>query len=198
MLIMAVQEKLYTADDLWELSHQVGDHKRLELVKGVLHEMAPTGDMHMVITAVVAYFLWQYVRPRKLGIVCGAEGGFVLSHDPYTVRAADAAFIRKSRIPKFTGKYFQFAPDLAVEVMSPNDKADEIRKKVIEYLKAGTLIVWVIYPDAKTVDICTPSTNEAFEAHVLDINGILDGGEVIPGFQLPVRDLFEDLELPAE
>jgi Uma2 family endonuclease len=177
---MAVQEKLYTADDLWELSHQVGDQKRLELVRGVIHEKAPTGDMHMVICANITFYLVQYVKPRKLGIVGG-----------------DAAFISKARVPKFTGKYIQFAPDLAVEVMSPNDTPDEIRKKILEYLKAGTQIVWVIYPDSKTVDVGTPSTDEAFSVHVLDINGTLDGADVIPGFALPVSQLFEDLEPPT-
>jgi Uma2 family endonuclease len=194
---MAVQEKLYTADDLWELSHQVDGKKRFELVKGVLHEMAPTGDTHMLIASVVIHFLWLHVRPQKLGIVTSSEGGFILSHDPYTVRAADAAFISKERVPKFTGKYFDLAPDLAVEVVSPNDTADEVRDKVLEYLQAGTRLVWSFSPKFKTVDVCTLNSEGSLEIRVLTVNDVLDGGDVLPGLVLPVRDIFEFLEPPT-
>ena len=184
---MVVQEKLYTADDLWELSHQVADAKRLELVKGSILEMTPAGGSHGLVTHELGRLIGNYVAAHKLGYVTAAETGFILATNPDIVRAPDVGFVAKVRMPHpIPQKYIPVAPDLAVEVVSPNDAAENIRKKVIQFLDAGTLIVWVVYPEARTVDIYRPGQH----IQSVGMDGALDGGEALPGLTIPVGDVF--------
>ncbi len=188
--VMAVQDKLYTADDLWEMSHRVGDQKRLELIKGVIVEMSPAGDVHGVVAAWLLYVIMGHVLAHDLGDVTAAETGFVLfAGRPQTVLAPDVGFISKKRRPPLTGKYYTVAPDLAVEVVSPTDTAKDLREKVELYLRYGTSLVWVVYPDSRLVDV----HRSGHPAVSFDIDGELDGGDVLPGFKLPVRDVFARL-----
>lgn len=184
---MAVQEKLYTADDLLRMTD---DGKRRELVQGVIYEMTPVGDIHTILGIEIAWLLNNFIRTHDLGWVTGADAGFQLSEDPDTVRSPDVGFVSKARVPKLTGKYFTVAPDLAVEIMSPGDTASEIQAKVLEYFQAGTHLVWVVYPKTKTVAVHV----DAKTTHTVDLDGILDGGDVLPGFALPVRDIFARLD----
>jgi Uma2 family endonuclease len=187
---MVIQERLYTADDLWEFSHQRGEARRLELVKGEPREMTPTGGLHGVIALEIGYHILHYVKQHQLGYATSAETGFVLAADPYTVRAPDVGFVTKERITgPLPQKYFPFSPDLAVEVVSPSDTAQDIREKVLDFLKAGTRLVWVVYPESKTVDVYRPDG-----VQVVDIDGALDGGDVLPGFTLALRVVFESVE----
>jgi Uma2 family endonuclease len=186
---MAVHEKLYTADELWEISHRNGD-KRYELVKGELIEMVPTGDMHGAVTMDFGADLVIYVRTHDLGLVVGTDTGFALFNDPDTVRAPDIAFIAKARLMPLTGKYFTIAPDLAVEVISPSESASEINDKILEYFEAGVKLVWIIYPKSRTIHVYTA----ADEVKILKANQLLDGRDVLPGFQITVNDVFKRLQ----
>jgi Uma2 family endonuclease len=183
---MAVQEKLYTADDLWELAFQ---DKHFELSKGVLVEMPPTGDEHGIVGLWLGSLIVIYVDAHDLGQVFGAETGFVLSRNPDTVRAPDVAFVSKARLKPLTGKFYDGAPDLAVEVVSPTDTASQIRRKAAEYLEAGTKLLWIVYPDGKNIDVYQPGST----VEILTIDDTLEGGDVLPGFHLPVRDVFKRL-----
>jgi Uma2 family endonuclease len=186
-MTMVVQEKLYTVDEFWET---FGDTKRLELVKGIPTEMAPTSTPHMIVSAWLTYLLTSYVEDHDLGVVTASEGGFVLSTDSPTVRAPDVGFIARARLTGPTPKgFFPGPPDLAVEVVSPNDSATSIHDKVLDYLHAGTRLVWVVYPEAQNV-VAYASVDEA---HIHDVDAALDGGDVLPGFVLPVRDVFKKL-----
>ncbi len=185
---MAVQNRLYTADDLWMLSH-ADDDKRYELDEGTLIEMAPTGDIHGAVVAQMTYLIMAYVRPRDSGDVSGAETGYRLSTNPDIVRAPDVGFIVKARLKPMTGKYYEMAPDLAVEVVSPNDTALQMRRKANQYLTAGTRLVWVIYPEDRLVDVYQPG----HDLRPCNIEDTLDGGDVLPGFVLPVQDVFSVL-----
>ncbi len=188
---MTIETRLYTADDLWELSHEIGDAKQIELVRGEIVEMTPTGGLHGVVVMNLAYFIASFVKAQKSGYVIGAETGFILSDEPYTVRAPDVAFIAASRMPHpIPPQYFPLAPDLAVEVVSPHDKARQIREKVIDFLGAGTRLMWVVYPEAQTVDVYRPDQ----DVQVVGIDGALDGADVLPGFNLPLGELFKSLE----
>src|SRR5438046_1941902 len=91
----AVQQKLYTADDLWELSR---DGKSRELVRGVIVDMAPTGGLHMIVSARLIRYMGAYVDDNKLGYITASEGGFVLSTDPFTLRVPDVGFVSKARL----------------------------------------------------------------------------------------------------
>jgi Uma2 family endonuclease len=184
---MLVQEKLYTVDEFWE---SFGETKHLELVKGVPVEMSPTGEAHMIVAAWLIHLLFGFVDEHDLGIITASEGGFVLASDPAIVRAPDVGFIAKARpTGPSSEKYFPGAPDLAVEVVSPNDKAATIHDKVIDYLHAGSRLVWVVYPDSKTVMAYQPDA----DAHLYTTAETLDGGDVLPGLSLPVSDIFKKL-----
>ena len=164
------------------------DGRRLELVKGKLYEMPPAGAGHGSVAMRVGIVLGAYVLRNRLGEVFAAETGFVLRRDPDTVRAPDAAFVAAERIPPEgpPDAYFDLAPDLAVEVVSPGDRAGEIRDKVQDWLRSGTRLVWVIYPSRRSVTVY----RSADEVQVLSEDDTLEGGEVVPGFECRVSDLF--------
>src|SRR5262245_54075694 len=192
---MAVQDKLYTVDDLWALSHDDdSDTRHYELDAGELIEMAATGDRHGLVTNWLAFLITGHVVERDLGEVTAAETGFVLFTNPKTgrdtVRAPDVASISKARLIPTTGKFFRLAPDLAVEVVSPGDSARYIRRKVEQYLRAGTRLVWIVYPDDKLVDVYQPGQ----DVKTYRPGDTLDGGDVLIGFQLAVSAIFERLQ----
>jgi Uma2 family endonuclease len=162
---------------------------RTELVKGELIRMSPSGGPHGKVAAAVADILRAFVRPRRLGIVFGAETGFVLERDPDTVRGADAAFVSNARLPggELPEGFFPAAPDLAVEVLSPDDRAAEVEEKVAEYLAAGARAVWVLSPRARTLTAHRPGG----EARRLGPDETVDGGEALPGFAVKVAEFFD-------
>jgi Uma2 family endonuclease len=174
-----------TAEELFCLPD---DGFRYELVAGELIQRTPSGAQHGDFSSFMAHRLRAFVDPRGLGRVSGAETGFILRRDPDTVRAPDAAFIRKERVPPGgpPKTFWPFAPDLAVEVVSPNDPASPLLRKVRDYLRAGTRLVWVIDPDVRTVTVYkSPRV-----ARVLEIGDVLTGEPVLPGFRLPLAELF--------
>ncbi len=185
---MAVQEKRYTVDDLWEMSHREGDTKRLELVNEVIVAMPPTGGAHGLVTAEFGCLIANYVDAHDLGDVNAAETGFVLSTHPPIVRAPDVSFVAKEHQMPITEGYYRSAPDLAVEVVSPGDSASDIQDRVRDFLRAGTRLVWVAYPRSRTINVHT-----ATGSRILEAEGVLDGGDVLPGFSIPVRDVFKKL-----
>ena len=134
----------------------------------------------------LAVAIANHVDSHRLGTVVAAETGFVLARDPDTVRAPDVAFLRASRPSGPQRGYYPGAPDLAVEVLSPDDRPGYVREKVAEWLEAGTLAVWVIDPRTRTVTIHSAGK----QASVLEESDLLTGGSLLPGFALAVRDLF--------
>jgi len=150
--------------------------------------MAPPGWGHGRKAMVLGASLHVYVEAHRLGAVA-TETGFRLTTDPDTVRAPDVAFVRRDRLP--TGdaaeRYFEGAPDLAVEVISPNDLYTEVDEKVAEWLEHGTQLVFVVNPRRRTVAVHRPGQ----PVRILGTDDALDGEDVVPGWSLPVRDLFE-------
>ena len=181
----ATETKMMTADELLMMPD---DGSHYELVKGELKRMSPTGDEHGSITMELAFTLYQYVKLNNLGRVYAAETGFKLESDPDTVRAPDIAFVRKERI-EATGRvqgYRSGAPDLAIEVLSPGNTKREMTAKVEEYFAAGAHLVWLVNPKSKTVTVYRSST----DSMILTEKDTLDGGEVVPGFKIPVAEIF--------
>lgn len=177
--------QLLTAEDLEKLP---ADGMRHELVKGELRTMPPSGGEHGYTVVNLTVPLGQHARRQGLGAVCGAETGFVIAHDPDTVRAPDIAFVRKAAIPAsgLPKGFWQGAPDLAVEVVSPGDTLVEVEEKVHEWLQAGTSRVWVVNPRQQTVHVYRSPT----DVMILTVNDVLDGEGVVPGFTIPVREIF--------
>ncbi|MCA1554221.1 MAG: Uma2 family endonuclease [Chloroflexi bacterium] len=181
-----VEHKTYTADELFKLS--IPD-RRTELVRGELVIMDPSGGEHGEISSAVAALLRPFIKQHQLGRAYGAETGFILSRNPDTVRAPDFAFISNERLPQAAPikGFIPLAPDLAVEIVSPNDTAREIAAKVREYLDAGTRMVWVIEPELRTVTVYRSLTN----IRMFTANDKLSGEDVLAGFSCNVSELFE-------
>ncbi len=136
----ATETKLMTADELLTLPSFVeGGDRRYELIKGVLKIMSPTEPLHGVICARIAARLVSFVEEHDLGEVFCVETGFLVETDPDTVVGADAAFVSRERLETVETfeKFFPFAPDLAVEVLSPSNTVNEIDEKINFYFAAG-------------------------------------------------------------
>ena len=183
---MAVEHTLMTAEELLRLPD---DGLRHELVRGELRTMSPAGFEHGSVTARVHVALWNFVDPRGLGQVVVGEVGFRLTNDPDTVRAPDVAFVRAERLREIGRPrgYWPGAPDLVVEVISPHDLYTEVDEKVAEWLEYGARLVLVVNPRRRTVAVHRPGQ----PVRILTEDDALDGEDVVPGWLLPVRDLFE-------
>ena len=185
---MALREKLYTADEFFEIaSLPENDEKRLELDDGEIIDMGASSRLNTVTASRINYFLSAYVIPKGLGYVTGADGGFKLASG--RVRLPDTAFIAKSHGVDLVGVAFAIAPDLAIEVVSPDE---DIFKKAREYLDAGTRIVWAVYAEEKTVYVFQLDADGSVRSKPYDVNATLDGGDVLPDFRLPVSDIFPE------
>ncbi len=164
------------------------DGSRYELVVGELRMMSPSGFQHGDIVARATMQIARFVMERDLGVVLGAETGFKLFSDPDTVRAADVAFVRKDRLPPVNERkaFAPMAPDLVVEVLSPNDAPADVKAKIRDYLQAGVCTIWVLDPDTKSVT--EHRRNDEIKTIAADQD--LDGGDVLPGFTCSVAALF--------
>jgi Uma2 family endonuclease len=181
---MVAVEKQLTADEFWE--KYAG--QRVELVRGEPVEMTPTSHKHGVIVSRMTIYLGNYVIEHDLGELLGAETGFLLRQDPDVLRAADIAFIAKERLADIEDpyKFTPFPPDLAIEVVSPYDRAGDVQAKVSDYLEAGVRLMWIIYPQQKQVVVHRPDGT----SETLGAADTLTGGDVLPGFALPLARLF--------
>jgi Uma2 family endonuclease len=149
--------------------------------------MTPAGFEHGRIIGDLHVALATLAKQKVLGTVVCGETGFLIGHDPDTVRVPDVAFIRSERIPAHpVPGFFDGPPDLAVEVLSPNDRASEVLAKVQDFLAAGCQVVWVVDPGTRTVTVY----ESRGQAHVITEDGQLSGGDLLPGFSFPLAELF--------
>jgi Uma2 family endonuclease len=176
---------LMTAEELARLPD---DGYRYELVKGVLHRMSPGSFEPSTIAMRIGARLVAFADEHGLGEVTGADGGYVLERGPDTVRAPDVAFVRADRVPTREEQqhFAELAPDLAVEVISPSDRMSDLEEKVEQYLALGVPLVWVFHPRERTVTVRRPRR----APRVLRDGDVIDGEEILPGFRLPVADVF--------
>ncbi|MCS7207081.1 MAG: Uma2 family endonuclease [Dehalococcoidia bacterium] len=176
-----------TAQDLWRMG--AGDARR-ELVNGEVVEMPPAGGVHGSIVTRLASAMAQVARANKSGEVLSGDVGFILRlpYDPERVRAPDIAFLAAHRLPqgRLPEGFLDGPPDLAVEILSPSDNPIEIQQKVRDYLEAGTRLVWVVAPRAKTITVYRPDGS----ARLLREHDTLDGEDVLPGLRVPLSEVF--------
>lgn len=182
-----------TEQDLMELVERCeerGEKRLYELVDGIIMEK-PMGLPEAALATAISAPLWNWVAPRKLGIVVGADGMMRLA--PGLIRYADVSFMKASRFPNGKVQRIQvpdLVPDLAVEVLSPSNTKREMAGKRRHYFTHGAQLVWMVDPQTRTVEVFIAPDQSV----VLTEEQTLDGGDVLPGFQLPIRDIFANLE----
>lgn len=161
---------------------------RFELVRGVPVREPRPSPLHARVVSTLAWLLEGFVRETGAGVVL-VEAGFLLSRNPDTVRGPDVSFVASSRIPGdgyAREGFWPMAPDLAVEVLSPGNRASEMQEKVLGYLAAGGRLVWVVDPRLRSVTVHSPGG----EARILAAGAALEGSPVLPGFRVEVGALF--------
>ncbi len=181
----AVAIKLITAVEFARIPEPF-DGSMLELVRGEVIELSRPKPRHGHICSKIDRRLGTFVELHNLGWVLSNDTGVIVERDPDTVRGPDLCFYSLERMPFLPETYSEFAPELAVEVLSPDDRMTEVREKVREYLAAGVKLIWVVNPDTKSVVVYSGSL-KGIEYGPADT---VDGGEVIPGFSLRVSEFF--------
>jgi Uma2 family endonuclease len=180
---MGIATHLMTAEELLRLPD---DGYRHELIKGELLTMSPPGELHGAVAMNLSILVGQYVKSRRLGQLYAAETGFKLESDPDTVLAPDLAFIHRDRVGVLTQKYRAGAPDLVVEVLSPNDRKRQVEERTARWLGLGALAVWLVDPKQRTVDVRFANGQQK----LLTVEDELTGDEIIPGFRCRVTEIF--------
>jgi Uma2 family endonuclease len=183
---LSAGERLITGEEL----ARMGDVGRCELVDGRIVPMSPTGCQHGEIEARIAAALSTFVRPKKLGRVLTGEVGLYTRRDPDRVRGADVLFISDATYARRTPglAYLDVAPEIVVEVLSPEDRAVDVNQKLREYFAIGVAQVWVADPQARAVTVYrTPTDAREFAGAER-----LTGGDELPGFEMAVASLFDE------
>ena len=180
---MAETRTLITAAELEGMSFP---DERVELSEGELIRMPPAGFEHGYVIAGLTFALTQYTNEHHLGVVLGADVGYRL--DEHTVRCPDISFVPESRIKAegIPAGFFPGAPDLAVEVFSPTDSKSDLFKKIQEYFRAGTRLVWALFPAIKQVYVY----HGPKKVTILGAGDTLDGEDLLPGFSIAVEKIF--------
>lgn len=173
---------------LEEFERLPDDGYRHELTCGRLVREPPPGALHGWVARNLYRPLDRYVTENSLGLVV-FETGFVLSGEPPTVRGPDVAFVSGESLasqgpPK---GFWTIAPELAVEVLSPSNTAAMINEKVLEYLGAGTRLVWVVDPDTRSVT----AYRSRKDVQLLTMEDVLEGADLLPGFRLAISEIFD-------
>ena len=187
-MIVASEKKILTDEEYMALPAGNGSH--YELVNGELVDMGNSGVEHGNIGIFLGGAIEFYARSKKLGVTCDSSTAFNMKSG--NKRSPDVSFINKTRLQglkRLPKQFLQGAPDLAVEVISPNNTFEELHKKIVEYFDNGCQLVWVINPDEQFVLVYHYYQPDK----LLRITDSLDGEDVLPGFVLPIADLFVEL-----
>jgi Uma2 family endonuclease len=160
-----------------------------ELIRGEVTTMPLPGGRHGKIAAEIGRLLANHAKAHRLGRVYAAAPGFLIERDPDSVRGPDVSFLRQEGLAEITNpeRHVPLAPDLAVEVLSPNDRPAEVAEKVAAWLSAGTRVVWVVDPGERTVTLQVGDRPQ----RTLEAGDNLDGGDCLPGFTCAVADFFD-------
>lgn len=181
-------KKLMTAEEFYDWVHQPEQNNNwFELVRGEVIELPPPYKPHGAVCMTVGYLLTAYNYQRGCGYVTCNDSGVILERDPDTVRGPDVALYEDANtFAELHPKYGEVPPRLAVEVLSPNDRANKVLRKINDYLRCGVGMVWVIDPEIRTITIHQPGKPQV----ELMENQELIGEDVLPGFRCPVADFF--------
>ena len=192
---MMIQTVMWTTQSTDRLVDNQADNDdiRYELIDGEIFEMSPPGLQHGSLASEISRHLGNYVVPAGLGIV-SVETGYHPPNDRSILLSPDVAFTSVARLPTPLPKRFApFMPDLAVEIVSPSNTVKQVRRKAAIYLRHGTQIVWIVWPDSRTVEVCRQNQDSDIECAMLAQGDSLTGELVLPGFALELRQLFTSL-----
>lgn len=185
---MAIQQKV--TPEAFEAFVELAENedRLFELISGEIFEKVPTNAYASFITQVIAFFIQKFMREQRIeGFITAADGGFMVDGDRY---APDIAFLSIEQGVALARKgYNNIPPELAVEVETNITAATErrLRAKVLGYLNAGVLL-WIVYPETQEIEVYAPGQS----IQKLGINDTLTGGDVLPGFELPLKEVFID------
>jgi Uma2 family endonuclease len=184
-MISKTSQNITTAEQLWAMPN---DGNRYELVKGVLTMMSPAGSEHGDVAARILARLVVHVENSELGRTYAAETGFRIATSPDTVRAPDASFVSHARLKTVapTTGYLPLAPDLVVEVVSPNDSSSDVEAKAKEWIQSGSKVVLVADPSNQTLT----AYRDDSQIQVLREGDVFDAGDVCSNWKLAVDDTF--------
>jgi Uma2 family endonuclease len=181
---MAINEQRYTVDEFHVYVEKPENRDRLfELINGEIVEKVSSFTASRI-TARIGHLLLAYVDQTNIGYVTGADGSYILSPDYEFM--PDVGYISKERLPQEPEREVQGAPDLAVEVKTPTDSKRGLRQKTEDYLRFGTKMVWLVFPEEKRIEVYEPDQ----DVREFGIDDTLDGGDVLPDFKLAVREIF--------
>ena len=165
----------------------MGDIGPCELIDGVIVRMSPTGEVHGYIESRLTFFLYRFNQDAQAGWILGGEVGIYIRHNPDRIRGADLAFWSKERLPDGPSTGFsKVAPDLVVEILSPNDRWVELRQKIDDYFSIDVGTLWIVDPEEQAVFVY----RSASQRIALRSGDTLAGTGPLTGFTLPVTDLF--------
>lgn len=182
-----IRERYHTVASFWAFVHSVDDDQQYELVRGEIVAMPPAGGKHSTIEMRLGARLLAYADEHAPGHVTTGDGGYIL-FQPDTVRAPDISYISQASLPTLPDAYIPLPPELAVEIVSPHDRASQIQAKIDMYLQAGTRLVWVIYPDLRKTVVHHPDGT----THAVSADEALSGGEVLPGFAIKLAQILPE------
>jgi Uma2 family endonuclease len=187
------KSELMTADQFFEWVHLPQHRDRhFELDRGEVVEMPPPGERHGVVCGNVGWILNSFVRQRNRGYVCTNDTGVVVETNPDTVRGIDVTLYDESRrYDELTPKYATHLPTLAAEVLSPDDRAGKLMRRVVQFLQKGISLVWLIDPEDREVTVYRSGR----EPYVLGVEDEITGDETVPDFRCRVADFFR---MPGE
>jgi Uma2 family endonuclease len=184
MAMVLQQEKHYTLSEFHAFAERSENKNRLfELIAGeIVEKMASFKSSRIAMH--IGHLLSNYLDQNSIGYVTGSDGSYILSEDDEFM--PDVGYISKARLPVEPEREVQGPPDLAVEVKSPTDTKRQLRRKAEDYMRFGTKMAWLVFPDEQSVEVYLPDQ----DVITVGLDGTLNGGDVLPGFTLPVRDIF--------
>lgn len=183
-----VRKRLYTGTDL--LNHP--EWGNCELIRGKVVPVCRPNYMHGALIGEATGSLRDFIKPRNLGVVVTGDSGIYLERGPDTVRGPDIYFISTNRRPINEARegYLEVAPELCIEIVSPKDRWTKIVRKVEQFLAIGVKLVWVIDPRMRQAHVYRADGSAA----IVRGDGVLSGEQILPGFELPLKDLFAVLD----
>lgn len=184
---MAVEQKRMTYSEFETFTEAPENRDRnFELINGEIVEVSPS-EQHATIAAIIAGEIYAFLKLHPGGRVA-VEPRHKMPDDNHYALLPDVAFTSSERIlPLVKRGAVPQLPDLAVEIKSPNDRNIALRDKAAYYLANGSRLVWLVYPDYELVEIYQPDA----DVQILQRKDTIDGGDVLPGFSLPVKDVFD-------